>query len=106
MSSIGTLTTNFVSSQENAISFGLGGITGILYQLLLHLDVDHIGQTKTNIFMKLVANSAVRLSSVAFMLGFAMQLGDSTDNNKLPIVLAGFLLHKFAILGVFMSAKK
>lgn len=98
--------TNPTENIDETISFIYGGITGLLYQLLLQLDIDNIGkQEKINIILKLFANSAVRLTSIGILLTFYITYSNDNTSN-LPLLLFGFWMHKLAVLLYFAKSQK
>jgi len=98
--------TNPSEHMDETLTFIYGGITGLLYQLLLQLDIDNVGkQEKLNIILKLFANSAVRLTSIGILFTFYITYSNNNTSN-LPLLLFGFWMHKLAVLLYFAKLQK
>jgi len=93
---LGTVATRLVTHDAlDTISFGCGGIIGVIYQVLLQLDMDSIGQKNANVLVRLVANGAVRMTCIGSIIAIMLNLNDQIN---IPLLLGGLWMHKLAVI--------
>jgi hypothetical protein len=83
--------------------FAVGGGMGIVYQLLMHMEIDQLGNPQKSIAYRLLANSFFRLSLIPSV--FLLTAMDN-DASIFATVLAGFMMNKAAMYVTFWNMKK
>lgn len=83
--------------------FALGGAMGLVYQMLMHMEIDQVGNPDKNIVYGLFANSFFRLSLIPSI--FLLTTVDH-DVSTFATVLAGFMMNKAAMYSTFWNLKK
>lgn len=83
--------------------FVIGGGMGLVYQLLMHMEIDQVGNPEKSIAYRLLANSFFRLSLIPSVFLFTTVDHDATI---LATILAGFMMNKAAMYTTFWNMKK
>lgn len=83
--------------------FAVGGGMGLVYQLLMHMEIDQVGNSEKSIAYRLLANSFFRLSLIPSVFLFTAVDHDAT---VFATILAGFMMNKAAMYTTFWNMKK
>lgn len=101
-----TLMLHFVDPTDvHAKWFALGGGVGLMYQLLIQMEIDQIGNENKGAMYRLLANPLVRLSlfSSAFVLATVDTAAMGTTTYA--AILAGFMMNKLAMYATIWTKK-
>lgn len=88
-------------SDQTSCYFAVGGITGLIYQMLIQIEIDQIGNENKNILYKLLANSFFRLSFISSLFMIGSTGVPSMNTSVFSALCAGFLMNKLALYITF-----
>ena len=86
--------------------FALGGGVGLMYQLLMQIEIDQVGSPEKGIIYRLLANSFSRLGLITGVFLLTAVDTEVMDTSTFAAILAGFMMNKVAMYTTFWNMKK
>lgn len=85
--------------------FVMGGVVGIMYQILMQMEVDQIGNESKSLLYRVLANTAFRLSLISSAFVIITTDTGALDTSTFATILAGFMTNKMAMYATYWTQK-
>ena len=88
-------------SDIHAKWFVMGGFAGLMYQILIQMEIDQVGNENKGLLYKLLANSFFRLSFMTSLFVLTAVDTATMDTSTFASIMTGFLMNKIAMYIIF-----
>lgn len=85
--------------------FAVGGFVGLMYQVLMQMEVDQVGSATKSILYRAIANTFFRLSLLTSAFVIITSETGMLDTSAFATILAGFMMNKVAMYVTFWNQK-